>query len=162
MGPMKPRQPAGPEFRARCQLPRRILREMSRNRIDRPLSSAPPRRRTGERFSILRSDLRELVDSRVLIGDGAMGTLLAERGVGFGHPYARANVTHPEMVAGIHEEYIRAGAAVIETNTFSANRFKLEVHELEDRVRDVNEAGAPPPPPAAAEEKGAGGGKNIV
>ena len=41
------------------------------------------------------------MDSRVLIGDGAMGTLLAERGVGFGHPYARANVTHPEMVAGI-------------------------------------------------------------
>nr|MBA3952155.1 hypothetical protein [Rubrobacter sp.] len=44
-------------------------------------------------------DLRERVGSRVLIGDGAMGTLLAERGVGFGHPYARANVTHPEMVA---------------------------------------------------------------
>ena len=82
------------------------------------------------------------MDSRVLIGDGAMGTLLAERGVGFGHPYTRANVTHPEMVAGIHEEYIRAGAGVIETNTFSANRFKLEVHELEDRVRLVNEAGA--------------------
>ena len=87
-------------------------------------------------------DLRERTGSGVLIGDGAMGTLLAERGVGFGHPYARANVTHPEMVAGIHEEYIRAGAGVIETNTFSANRFKLEVHELEDRVRDVNEAGA--------------------
>ena len=87
-------------------------------------------------------DLRERADSRVLIGDGAMGTLLAERGVGFGHPYARANVTHPEMVAGIHEEYIRAGAGVIETNTFSANRFKLEVHEIEERVRDVNEAGA--------------------
>nr|MDQ3428525.1 homocysteine S-methyltransferase family protein [Actinomycetota bacterium] len=87
-------------------------------------------------------DLRERVGSQVLIGDGAMGTLLAERGVGFGHPYARANVTHPEMVAGIHEEYIRAGAGVIETNTFSANRFKLEVHELEDRVREVNEAGA--------------------
>src|SRR4028119_613023 len=133
MGPLKPRQPAGREFRARCQLPRRILREMSRNRIDWPLSSAPPRRRTGERFSILRSDLRELVDSRVLIGDGAMGTLLAERGVGFGHPYARANVTHPEMVAGIHEEYIRAGAGVVATNTFSANR----------------RAPAPPPPPPA-------------
>lgn len=87
-------------------------------------------------------DLRERVGSGVLIGDGAMGTLLAERGVGFGHPYARANVTHPEMVSGIHVEYIRAGAEVIETNTFSANRFKLEVHELEGRVREVNEAGA--------------------
>jgi homocysteine S-methyltransferase len=110
----------------------------------------------------LRSDLRELVDSRVLIGDGAMGTLLAERGVGFGHPYARANVTHPEMVAGIHEEYIRAGAGVIETNTFSANRFKLEVHELEDRVRDVNEAGARLARKAADNVRTGDGGKALV
>jgi len=135
---------------------------MSRNRIDWPLSSAPTRRRTGERFSVLRSDLRELVDSRVLIGDGAMGTLLAERGVGFGHPYARANVTHPEMVAGIHEEYIRAGAGVIETNTFSANRFKLEVHELEDRVRDVNEAGARLARKAAESVRTGDGSKALV
>jgi len=110
----------------------------------------------------LRSDLRELVDSRVLIGDGAMGTLLAERGVGFGHPYARANVTHPEMVAGIHEEYIRAGAGVIETNTFSANRFKLETHELEDRVREVNEAGARLARTAADSVRTGDGGKALV
>ena len=71
-----------------------------------------------------------------------MGTLLSERGVGFGHPYARANLSHPEMVAGIHEEYLRAGASVIETNTFSANRYKLEIHDLEDRVRQVNVEGA--------------------
>src|SRR5215207_2492949 len=71
-----------------------------------------------------------------------MGTLLGERGVGFGHPYARANLSHPEMVAGIHEEYLRAGASVVETNTFSANRFKLEIHDLEERVREVNVAGA--------------------
>ena len=67
-----------------------------------------------------------------------MGTLLGERGVGFGHPYARANLSHPEMVAGIHEEYLRTGASVIETNTFSANRYKLEIHDLEDSVRQVN------------------------
>src|SRR5215213_5641717 len=71
-----------------------------------------------------------------------MGTLLGERGVGFGHPYARANLSHPEMVAGIHEEYLRAGASAIETNTFSANRYKLEIHDLEDRVRQVNVEGA--------------------
>jgi len=84
----------------------------------------------------------ELLDRRVLIGDGAVGTLLGERGVGFGHPYARANLSHPEMVADIHEEYLRAGADVIETNTFAANRFKLETHDLEDRVREVNAQGA--------------------
>ncbi len=87
-------------------------------------------------------NLRELLDTRVLIGDGAVGTLLGERGVGFGHPYARANLSHPEMVGDIHEEYLRAGANVIETNTFSANRFKLETHDLEDCVRQVNAEGA--------------------
>jgi methionine synthase I (cobalamin-dependent) len=90
----------------------------------------------------LNLDLRELLEGRVLVGDGAMGTLLGERGVGFGHPYARANFSHPDMVAGIHEEYLRAGASVIETNSFSANRFKLETHDLEERVREVNAAGA--------------------
>ena len=87
-------------------------------------------------------NLNELLEDRILVGDGAVGTLLGERGVGFGHPYARANLSHPEMVAGIHEEYLRAGARVIETNTFSANRFKLETHDLEERVREVNLAGA--------------------
>jgi methionine synthase / methylenetetrahydrofolate reductase(NADPH) len=95
-----------------------------------------------ERGFILSPNLGELLDRRVLIGDGAVGTLLGERGVGFGHPYARANLSHPKMVTEIHEEYLRAGADVIETNTFAANRFKLETHDLEDRVRDVNARGA--------------------
>src|SRR5688572_17278462 len=94
------------------------------------------------RIQYVKLDFRELLEDRVLLGDGAMGTLLGERGVGFGHPYARANLSHPEMVAGIHEEYLRAGASVIETNTFSANRYKLEIHDLEDRVRQVNVEGA--------------------
>ena len=87
-------------------------------------------------------NLRELLGTRVLIGDGAVGTLLGERGVGFGHPYARANLSHPEMVTDIHVDYLRAGADVIETNTFAANRFKLEAHDLEERVREVNAEGA--------------------
>src|SRR5919112_1142540 len=95
-----------------------------------------------ERGLFLSPNLRELLATRVLIGDGAVGTLLGERGVGFGHPYARANLSHPDMVAGIHEEYLRAGASVIETNTFPANRYKLEIHDLEDSVRQVNVEGA--------------------
>ncbi len=87
-------------------------------------------------------NLRELLAKRVLIGDGAVGTLLGERGVGFGHPYARANLSHPNMVTDIHVEYLRAGADAIETNTFAANRFKLETHDLEERVREVNAEGA--------------------
>src|SRR5215208_3819990 len=95
----------------------------------------------GEVFT-LSPNLRELLGTRVLIGDGAVGTLLGERGVGFGHPYARANLTHPKMVTDIHVEYLRAGADAIETNTFAANRFKLENHRLEERVRKVNVEGA--------------------
>ncbi len=95
-----------------------------------------------ERGLILSPNLRELLATRVLIGDGAVGTLLGERGVGFGHPYARANLSHPEMVTDIHVEYLRAGADIIETNTFAANRFKLETHDLEERVREVNAEGA--------------------
>jgi methionine synthase / methylenetetrahydrofolate reductase(NADPH) len=95
-----------------------------------------------ERGFDLSPNLRELLEKRILIGDGAVGTLLGERGVGFGHPYARANLSHPTMVTSIHEEYLRAGADVIETNTFAANRFKLETHDLEDRVGEVNAEGA--------------------
>ena len=87
-------------------------------------------------------NLRELLGTRILVGDGAVGTLLGERGVGFGHPYARANLSHPTMVTDIHVEYLRAGANVIETNTFAANRFKLEAHDLEERAREVNAEGA--------------------
>ena len=95
-----------------------------------------------ERGFYLSPTLRDLLEARVLIGDGAVGTLLGERGVGFGHPYARANLSHPEMVTDVHVEYLRAGADAIETNTFAANRFKLETHDLEGRVREVNVAGA--------------------
>ncbi|HEX2740708.1 MAG TPA: bifunctional homocysteine S-methyltransferase/methylenetetrahydrofolate reductase [Rubrobacter sp.] len=102
------------------------------------------------------ANLRELLDTRVLIGDGAVGTLLGERGVGFGHPYARANPSHPEMVYAIHEEYLRAGANVIETNTFAANCFKLETHDLEERVREVNAEGARLARKAALDIAGAG------
>src|SRR5215213_5547274 len=95
----------------------------------------------GEVFT-LSPNLRELLGTRILIGDGAVGTLLGERGVGFGHPYARANLSHPKMVTDIHVEYLRAGADTIETNTFAANRFKLETHDLQERVREVNAEGA--------------------
>jgi len=107
-------------------------------------SLSPPRElgTKKERGLILSPNLRELLEKRILIGDGAVGTLLGERGVGFGHPYARANLSHPGMVASIHEEYLRAGANVIETNSFAANRFKLETHDLEERVREVNAEGA--------------------
>ncbi len=107
------------------------------SRTDRHSLSPSRERYNLERGSSL-LDLKGKLDGRVLVGDGAMGTLLAERGFAYGHPYDRANLTHPAVVREVHEEYLRAGARVIETNTFLANRLKLAAHDLEDRTREIN------------------------
>ncbi|HEY8503782.1 MAG TPA: homocysteine S-methyltransferase family protein, partial [Gemmataceae bacterium] len=60
----------------------------------------------------------------VLVGDGALGTLFSERGIGRETPYELLNETHPELVRELHAAYLDAGAQVIETNTFGANRTK--------------------------------------
>jgi methionine synthase / methylenetetrahydrofolate reductase(NADPH) len=77
-----------------------------------------------------------------ILCDGAMGTLLHERGVPIDACFDELNLTNPVLVNEIHREYIAAGAEIIETNTFGANRFKLEAHGLAERVRDVNLRGA--------------------
>jgi homocysteine S-methyltransferase len=82
----------------------------------------------------------EILQERILVADGAMGTLLSERGITFEHSYDYACLTHPADVLAIHREYIAAGAELIETNTYGANRFKLSQFGLEDRVEDINRA----------------------
>lgn len=75
---------------------------------------------------------------RVLLFDGAMGTLLNARGLPLSRCKDELNLVNPDMVSGIHREYVEAGAEVIETNTFGANRIKLERYELEGKLRDIN------------------------
>ena len=82
--------------------------------------------------------LLERLSAGVVLGDGAMGTMLYEAGHSFDESLDALNLTAPGTVAQIHRAYINAGADVIETNTFGANRFRLEPHGLADRVRDVN------------------------
>jgi homocysteine S-methyltransferase len=74
--------------------------------------------------------------------DGAMGTLLYARGVFINRCYDELNVSQPEIVQGIHADYVKAGAEVLETNTFGANRYRLLRHGFEARVAEINRAGA--------------------
>jgi methionine synthase I (cobalamin-dependent)/5,10-methylenetetrahydrofolate reductase len=83
----------------------------------------------------------ELLSSSTILADGAMGTMLHARGIGFDKCFDELNLTNPAAVADIHREYIEAGAQLIITNTFGANRFKLKKHGLEDDVIEINRAG---------------------
>src|SRR6266478_4331824 len=74
--------------------------------------------------------------------DGAMGTLLYAKGIFINRCYDELNLSQPELIRGVHHDYLQAGAEIVETNTFGANSFRLARHSLADRVRDINLAGA--------------------
>jgi methionine synthase I (cobalamin-dependent)/5,10-methylenetetrahydrofolate reductase len=78
----------------------------------------------------------------VIVFDGGMGTYLYEKGIYINTCFDELNLTNPDLVADIHREYVQAGADVIETNTFGANRFKLAAYGLESRVYEINRKGA--------------------
>ena len=74
----------------------------------------------------------------VLTVDGAMGTQLYERGILYSTCFEDLNLSRPEVVKKVHEDYVRAGAQVLETNTFGANAMRLEKHNLSGKVREIN------------------------
>src|SRR6266571_5520370 len=82
--------------------------------------------------------LLQQLQQRPLLCDGAMGTLLYARGVNYEQCFDALNLSQPELITNIHREYINAGAQIIETNSFGANRAKLEAYNLGDRVREIN------------------------
>lgn len=82
-----------------------------------------------------------LASGEPILADGAMGTQLHARGVSFDACFDELNLTQPELVLDIHREYLQAGARIIETNTFGANRHKLAAHGLERQVAEINTAG---------------------
>jgi homocysteine S-methyltransferase len=84
--------------------------------------------------------LARLKQSPVLC-DGAMGTLLYAKGIFINRSYDELNLSQPDLIRGIHHEYLQAGAEIIETNTFGGNSFRLARHSLADKVRDINRAG---------------------
>jgi methionine synthase I (cobalamin-dependent)/5,10-methylenetetrahydrofolate reductase len=76
-----------------------------------------------------------------VLADGAMGTVLYGRGVFINRCYDELNLSDPNMILSIHEEYLQAGAEILETNTFGANRFRLARHGLTEKVAEINTAG---------------------
>jgi homocysteine S-methyltransferase len=103
------------------------------------------------------TEFLEALDQRVLVCDGAMGTQLYARGIFLNRCFDELNLTQPDLVAEIHRDYVRAGADVLETNTFGANRFKLATFGLGEKVRIINLQGARIARHAAREHAWVGG-----
>ncbi|WP_417911677.1 bifunctional homocysteine S-methyltransferase/methylenetetrahydrofolate reductase [Candidatus Electronema sp. TJ] len=90
----------------------------------------------------MKPDFLTYVHDHVVLGDGALGSYLFEQGVERGRNLDLLNAQAPELVLAAHEEYIRAGSQLIETNTFGANRFKLRKAGAGERVREICRLGA--------------------
>ena len=91
----------------------------------------------------MQRDLRGMIDDdRIHVLDGAMGTLIYQRGVFVNVCYDELSASQPDLIREIHESYVRAGAEAIETNTFGANPVKLSSFGLAERTEELNTAGA--------------------
>ena len=91
----------------------------------------------------MNATLERLLDpDAIIVFDGAMGTMLYSKGVFINQCYDELNIRAPELVRDIHAQYVKAGADVIETNSFGANRVKLTQHGLQDQVKELNRAAA--------------------
>jgi homocysteine S-methyltransferase len=88
------------------------------------------------------ADFLARIKQSPVLCDGAMGTLLYSKGIFINRSYDELNLSQPDLIRGIHHEYLQAGAEVIETNTFGGNSFRLGRHSLADKVGDINRAGA--------------------
>ncbi|MFN9266459.1 MAG: bifunctional homocysteine S-methyltransferase/methylenetetrahydrofolate reductase [Acidobacteriota bacterium] len=86
-------------------------------------------------------EFRESLAQGVLVADGAMGTMLYEKGVFINRCYDELNLSAPQMVKEVHEAYVKAGAQIIEANTFGANRGRLATFSLGEKLAAINQAG---------------------
>ena len=98
-------------------------------------ATSPPVRRSKQK------EFRDQLLSRALVADGAMGTQLYSKGVFINRCYDELNLSAPAMVKETHAEYVKAGAEILETNTFGANRVRLSGFGLSEKLRTINEAG---------------------
>jgi methionine synthase I (cobalamin-dependent) len=87
------------------------------------------------------TDFRTRLQRGPVLCDGAMGTMLYSKGIFINRCYDELNLSQPELVASVHQEYVKAGAEILETNTFGANSFRLARHGCQARVVDINRVG---------------------
>jgi methionine synthase / methylenetetrahydrofolate reductase(NADPH) len=87
------------------------------------------------------AEFRQMLTHRAVVADGAMGTMLYARGIFINRCFDELNVTMPQMVKEIHQEYVRAGAEIIESNTYGASRVRLATFNIADQVVAINRAG---------------------
>jgi methionine synthase I (cobalamin-dependent)/5,10-methylenetetrahydrofolate reductase len=85
-------------------------------------------------------EFREQLSRRVMVADGAMGTMLYTRGVFINRCFDELNLSAPDMVRQIHQEYVKAGAEILETNTFGASRPRLAAFGMAEKIREINRA----------------------
>src|SRR5438105_1592933 len=87
------------------------------------------------------SEFRDQLSRRAMVADGAMGTMLYSRGVFINRCFDELNLSAPDMVKQIHQEYVKAGAEILETNTFGASRLRLAGYGLAEKLKAINFAG---------------------
>src|SRR6202051_3418638 len=90
----------------------------------------------------MQDSIQASADEHIYLFDGAMGTMLYAKGVFINKCYDELNVRNPEIVLEVHKQYVRAGAEIIETNTYGANRVKLRSFGLEAARLHINDRGA--------------------
>src|SRR5579875_2011580 len=87
------------------------------------------------------AEFRKKIQSKIVVADGAMGTMLYSKGIFINRCFDELNLSAPQLVKEIHQEYMRAGAEVLEANTFGSNRVRLAAFGFAEKLRAINEAG---------------------
>src|SRR5215467_14182644 len=87
------------------------------------------------------AEFREALETRIWVSDGAMGTMLYSKGVFINRCFDELNLSLPALVRDVHQEYVKAGAEILETNTFGANRKRLAAFGVAENLRAINQAG---------------------
>src|SRR6185437_6978910 len=86
-------------------------------------------------------EFRDQLAKRVIVADGAMGTMLYAKGVFINRCFDELNLSAPDMVRQIHQEYVKAGAEILETNTFGGSRPRLAAFGMAEKLKAINQAG---------------------